>query len=410
MIMLRFACQRIFRTIASGMNDFYKYGGLALVIAVGGLALYFLARHGGLQSLTSRWVSIVFRTATRRTKQPTDGHRPSSPRVSRDVIRFSSLAREDCEAGRIEPMEVIESILATAHTHPRMFDVAFSSLPHYLRGGAMLLFSWDGKTAIIERIVSRDTIYPLHDEWTHCWALYRRVAVLRYRENPPELLGQSETERTFRLFSQLSSSMRDFDCKRRERMDSRLYGVGEADSLVSEARHALENSDLSTCVSRLEAALGILHKLIVESAPLPKRTKELQQRDDSASECSGGGRRCVLLVDDDLTSVDSIAKILSLSGFDVTVASSVGDGLRHLVNRDFAVVITDLLLPEVDGRELARAIRTSGCGSKVIALTAFRGSADRAGIGTEDFPVDLVLTKPVSASLLLDSVRQVLGA
>jgi len=313
---------------------------------------------------------------------------------------------QDCRAAGIDSTGVVESILAATRTHPRMFDVEFSSLPHYLRGGAMLLFSWDTHTATIERIVSRDSIYPLHDEWTHCWALYRRVTALRYRDSATELLRQSESERSFRLFGQLLSTMKRFDAQRQEHVGARLHGLGDADALVSEARFAFENSDLPACVSRLEAALGILHKLIVESAPLPRRAEETGHREVSTKKTGAEGRRSVLLVDDETVFIEPIADMLSLSGFDVTVASSVGEGLRVLVDRDFDVVVTDLLLPEIDGRELARSIRDSGCEAKVIALTAFAGTADRAGVGTDDFPVDLLLRKPVGVSTLVEAIRR----
>jgi len=86
------------------------------------------------------------------------------------------------------------------------------------------------------------------------------------------------------------------------------------------------------------------------------------------------------------------------------VASNSGEqGLVHLENDTFDLVITDLGMPGIDGREVARRIKLHTPNMPVILLT---GWADELQAMAEcPHGVDLVLAKPVS----LDQLRSAIG-
>ena len=112
-------------------------------------------------------------------------------------------------------------------------------------------------------------------------------------------------------------------------------------------------------------------------------------------------RFCVLIVDDSRDVVDSLALALELDGFCTCRAY---DGETALVSaREIApkVVILDLLLPDMDGYELAQALRSdSRCRNTL--LIAYTGDAtDAARARCAAAGIDLYVLKPVDPQELL---------
>ena len=65
----------------------------------------------------------------------------------------------------------------------------------------------------------------------------------------------------------------------------------------------------------------------------------------------------ILLVEDNPTSQKMLEKILVKEGFAVTVAENGKEALALFKERFFPIVLTDWLMPEMEGPELCRAIR-----------------------------------------------------
>ena len=121
-----------------------------------------------------------------------------------------------------------------------------------------------------------------------------------------------------------------------------------------------------------------------------------------------GARKHVLLVDDDPVNRELLRGLLLDLGFLVCVAE---DGERALGSIDASppdLVITDLLMPNMDGADLVQALRarSSTANLPVIALSASAASA-----GHRDAPdgFDAVLTKPVRFDELLECIGRCLG-
>ena len=86
--------------------------------------------------------------------------------------------------------------------------------------------------------------------------------------------------------------------------------------------------------------------------------------------CPGQTRSSRLVVDDSATQALDIRHRLVRSGFEVQVAGNGVEALKSLETHDADIVLTDLVMPEMDGLELVNAIRRRYPGLPVILLTA----------------------------------------
>jgi two-component system, sensor histidine kinase and response regulator len=122
----------------------------------------------------------------------------------------------------------------------------------------------------------------------------------------------------------------------------------------------------------------------------------------------------VLLVDDNATAREILGKLLISSGFEVDSAASGEQALalfeQQPAERPYAVVLMDWRMEGMDGVEATRLIKAqqfSAEAPKVIMVTAHgRGEVITA---TKGISIDGLLTKPVTASSLLDAIMQALG-
>ncbi len=120
----------------------------------------------------------------------------------------------------------------------------------------------------------------------------------------------------------------------------------------------------------------------------------------AAVEGNAGAR--VLVVDDNKDCADTLRDLLDMSGFGATVAYS-GKAALHAVEREMPdAVLLDIGLPDIDGYEVCRRIRSSGVKTQpvLIALTGWGQEKDRRRATTAGF--DAHLTKPTD-------VRQVIA-
>ena len=77
----------------------------------------------------------------------------------------------------------------------------------------------------------------------------------------------------------------------------------------------------------------------------------------------------ILLVDDEQRLLDALAKGLRAMSYEVSACSSARDALRTLENESFHVLVTDLVMPEMDGMALLEQVREKRPGLPVIILT-----------------------------------------
>jgi len=114
----------------------------------------------------------------------------------------------------------------------------------------------------------------------------------------------------------------------------------------------------------------------------------------------------ILVVDDEPALVDVVTYNLRQAGFETVVAGDGREALRAAENHRPDLVILDLMLPELDGLTVCRALRERDPVLPVIMLTARDGELDRV-LGLET-GADDYLTKPFSPRELVARVRAVL--
>jgi two-component system response regulator CpxR len=113
----------------------------------------------------------------------------------------------------------------------------------------------------------------------------------------------------------------------------------------------------------------------------------------------------ILLIDDDVELCSMLSEYMGRFGFHITAVHRGDTGLHAALERPFALVLLDVMLPGMDGFEVLRRIRTVSPVS-VLLLTARGEDVDRIvglEIGADDY-----LSKPFNPRELLARVRAIL--
>jgi PAS domain S-box-containing protein len=114
----------------------------------------------------------------------------------------------------------------------------------------------------------------------------------------------------------------------------------------------------------------------------------------------------ILLVDDQPNNLLALESILSETGENLVTAHSGTEALRHLLQMDFAVVLLDVQMPDLDGFETANLIRQRDRSrdTPIIFLTALSRSESHVFRGYELGAVDYIF-KPFHADILRSKVN-----
>jgi DNA-binding response OmpR family regulator len=114
----------------------------------------------------------------------------------------------------------------------------------------------------------------------------------------------------------------------------------------------------------------------------------------------------LLLADDDATIVDSLAPFLERAGFHVLSASDGAAALDRIRSHHPNLIILDVLMPRMDGREVLRRLRRENNWTPTILLTQVGESAERA-LALEE-GADDYLNKPFDPHELLARIRAIM--
>jgi two-component system response regulator AtoC len=119
-----------------------------------------------------------------------------------------------------------------------------------------------------------------------------------------------------------------------------------------------------------------------------------------------GSKGSILLVDDDLAFRMGTLAFLEDHGFAATVATNGEDARRELANKEYDLVLSDLVMPDINGIELLKHIGENYPGLTVIMVTGFAsiGTAVEAmRLGARDY-----VTKPCDNDELLIKIQRAL--
>jgi len=113
----------------------------------------------------------------------------------------------------------------------------------------------------------------------------------------------------------------------------------------------------------------------------------------------------ILIVEDEAKTAETVRLYLERAGYEVGLAADGRTGLAEARSGRFALVILDLMLPEVDGLTICSRLRQE-TDVRILMLTARSTEQDRVGgleLGADDY-----VTKPFSPRELVARVRAVL--
>jgi DNA-binding response OmpR family regulator len=114
----------------------------------------------------------------------------------------------------------------------------------------------------------------------------------------------------------------------------------------------------------------------------------------------------ILLVDDETAITDNLAPFLSRSGFTVMVASNGVEALQKVAAHRPDLLVLDVLMPRLDGREVLRQLRQAGNWTPILLLTQVGEAGERAMAleeGADDY-----INKPFDPHELAARIRAVL--
>lgn len=114
----------------------------------------------------------------------------------------------------------------------------------------------------------------------------------------------------------------------------------------------------------------------------------------------------ILVIEDEQLLADSIRSMLERKGFQVETVHDGEAGVEYALLGIYDLLILDVMLPKLDGFEVARRIRTNRCNTPILMLTARSDVQDRiAGLNAG---ADYYLTKPFDSGELFASINALL--
>lgn len=114
----------------------------------------------------------------------------------------------------------------------------------------------------------------------------------------------------------------------------------------------------------------------------------------------------VLLVDDEVAHLKTLERLFSKEGFEVLTAEGGQQAVEMVRQHDVHLVITDLMMPDLDGFDVLKVVRTLRPEAEVILMTAF-GTVESAVQGMKEGAYDFI-TKPIKRATIIKSARQAL--
>ena len=110
----------------------------------------------------------------------------------------------------------------------------------------------------------------------------------------------------------------------------------------------------------------------------------------------------ILIIEDDISIAELQRDYLEIDGFEVDIALTGEDGLHKALNDQVDLILLDLMLPEVDGFQICKTIRTEK-DIPIIMVSAKKEDIDKIrglGLGADDY-----IVKPFSPSELVARVK-----
>lgn len=114
----------------------------------------------------------------------------------------------------------------------------------------------------------------------------------------------------------------------------------------------------------------------------------------------------ILIIEDEVLLADSLKAILQQKGFEVEICHDGESGTDYALLGIYDLLILDVMMPKMDGYQVARQVRSRRCSTPILMLTAKSGLEDR--IEGLNAGADYYLTKPFDTRELLACINALL--
>lgn len=322
-----------------------------------------------------------------------DTRSSAEPRLE---IQISEQARRDALFHSVKQPSILEFIRSESQSHPEIYRGSSSTSIPLIMGNFLVLISSNNSCINVERLILRSDAYPFFPLWLRALSQYRMCHSAPYRQ-PNAKFNSKEFERSLTQIDDLIAITSEYLDKsvRGATVDLDFETVASA---ADEAHFHYAHSRIPEAQARLEAALSHVHKLLLSHIPGPMIVSLAEPA--SGEESIQAPREpsllpVILVVEDD----DALRGYLNRSlsrhfgdRYQVLTARNGREALRHILDGNISLLLTDVVMPHVDGIYVARAFRAKNPLAKIIILTGFSNVLAEL---TKDHPDVVVLSKPI---------------
>jgi DNA-binding NtrC family response regulator len=115
----------------------------------------------------------------------------------------------------------------------------------------------------------------------------------------------------------------------------------------------------------------------------------------------------ILIIDDEEAIRRFLSDVFIRAGYGVSLAKNGREGLEMARNGGFDVIVTDMVMPDMQGAEMIANLRRGGTDTPLVAMTGYSDGDARLD-SVKDYCVDCVIFKPFIAREILGAVEQAL--
>ena len=117
-------------------------------------------------------------------------------------------------------------------------------------------------------------------------------------------------------------------------------------------------------------------------------------------------KKKVLIIDDESTIGISCKRVLEHEDYGVVFQRNARDGLKEALSGEYDLILLDLMLPEIDGMEILKTIKSKGITSEVVIITGYatvQTAVEAIKLGAADY-----IGKPFTPDELLINIKKVI--
>ena len=126
------------------------------------------------------------------------------------------------------------------------------------------------------------------------------------------------------------------------------------------------------------------------------------------SEISTGGNETILIVDDEPALISLASQILEVQGYRILTANNGAEALAVLEKEPIELLLSDVIMPEMDGYQLASMVKEKFPQTKIQLVSGFSDNRNR--VMTDKFLHENLLHKPYTSKKLLQAIRKLLDS